>query len=147
MSFHNVLFQTGRKLTKVKLYIVLMCLLVFLLANIAIAEDWPTYMHDNARSGVSSKSLVLDKLVQSWVYESPAPPMRAWSDGPQWDAYAQKSAVPMRDFDTAFFVTVVGEQVYFGSSVTNSVHCLSIHTGSQRWFYRTNGAVRLPPEA
>ena len=145
MSFHNILFQTGRKLTKVKLYIVLMCLLVSFSTNIAIAEDWPTYMHDNARSGASSESLVLDKLVQGWVYKSPVPPMRAWSDGMQWDAFAASDSVPMRDFDTAFFVTVVGQSVYFGSSVTNSLHCLNINNGSQRWFYRTYGAVRFPP--
>ncbi len=110
-----------------------------------IAEDWPTYMHDNARTGVSSEPLVLNKFNSGWTYQSPVPPMRAWSDGPRWDAYSTGGAVPMRDFDTAFFVTVVGDNVYFGSSVTNSVHCLDISTGAQKWFYHTNGAVRFPP--
>ncbi|MHC4745318.1 MAG: outer membrane protein assembly factor BamB family protein, partial [Planctomycetota bacterium] len=109
------------------------------------AEDWPTYMHDNARSGVSSESLSIDDLEQGWVYVSPAPPRRAWSNGPRWDAWSSTTQVPMRDFDTAFFVTVVGDNVYFGSSVTNSVHCLNASNGSQKWFFRTDGPVRYPP--
>lgn len=122
-------------------------LMTFMLAvsGAAMALDWPAYMHDNARSGVTSESLTLADLDQGWVHESPTPPMRAWSDGPQWDAYSTGNSVPMRDFDTAFFVTVVGDNVYFGSSVTNSVHCLNIATGQQNWFYRSDGAVRFPP--
>ena len=27
-----------------------------------VAEDWPTYMHDNARSGVTAETLLLDEL-------------------------------------------------------------------------------------
>ena len=121
------------------------CLLFLAVSANALALDWPCYMHDNARSGVTAESLMLADLDQGWVYESPAPPMRAWSDGPPWDAYSQGNAVPMRDFDTAFFVSVVGENVYFGSSVTNSVHCIDVLTGEQKWFYRTDGAVRFPP--
>ncbi len=121
------------------------CLIFYAFSGVVLALDWPTYMHDNARSGVTSESLVLAGLNQGWVYESSAPPMRAWSDGPAWDAYQRNSAVPMRDFDTAFFVSIVGDNVYFGSSVTNSVHCLDVWTGQQKWFYRTDGAVRFPP--
>ena len=111
----------------------------------AYAQDWPAYMHDNARSGVTEESLILDDLDNGWVYNSPAPPMRAWSDGMPWDAYSKNNSAPMRDFDTAFFVTVVGSNAYFGSSVTNSVHCLDVSTGTQNWFYRTDGPVRFPP--
>ncbi len=120
-------------------------LLLLVTAPAALALDWPGYMHDNSRTGVTAESLVLADLDQGWVYESPSPPMRAWSDGPLWDAYSTGNSVPMRDFDTAIFVTVAGENVYFGSSVTNSVHCLDVSTGTQNWFYRTDGAVRFPP--
>jgi outer membrane protein assembly factor BamB len=124
--------------------------LVIFLAGIfglkaATAEDWPTYMHDNARSGVVSELLALDELEEVWVHHSPAPPARAWCNDPRWDAWSSTSQVPMRDFDTAIFVTVVGENVYIGSSVTESVHCLDITTGQQKWFFRTDGPVRFPP--
>ena len=124
---------------------ILIAFMFLMFSSAALALDWPGYMHDNARSGVTAESLVLGDLDQAWVYESLVPPMRAWSDGPPWDSYSLGNSVPMRDFDTAFFVTVVGDNVYFGSSVTNSVHCLDVPSGQQKWFYRTDGAVRFPP--
>jgi hypothetical protein len=55
-----------------------------LLASLAVAaeatghaEDWPTYMHDSARSGVSGESLKLP-LVPLWTYVPPADPAPAW---------------------------------------------------------------------
>jgi len=102
-------------------------------------------MHDNRRSGITAESLALDDLEQGWVYTSPAPPQIAWDGGQPWDSYAQNLQVPMRDFDTAFFVSVVGDSVYFGSSVTEAVHCLDARTGRQQWFFTTNGPVRYPP--
>jgi outer membrane protein assembly factor BamB len=124
---------------------VVACLAVFLAYGAALAEDWPTYMHDNRRSGITAESLALDDLNQGWVYTSPAAPQIAWDGGHPWDSYAQNLQVPMRDFDTAFFVSVVGDLVYFGSSVTDSVHCLDARTGQQKWFFTTNGPVRYPP--
>ena len=116
----------------------------------AVAEDWPTYMHDNARSGVTTESLVLDELNQGWLYVPPAPPQVAWDGGAPWDAYRSKDTAifeltPQRDFDFAFAVTVVGDRLHFGSSVTDSVHCLDVHTGRQQWFFTTEGPVRYPP--
>jgi len=126
-------------------WFVLGFLAVFLILGSALAEDWPTYMHDNHRSGVTSEALVLDDLDEGWVYTSPAVPQIAWDGGHPWDSYASNLQVPMRDFDTAFFVSVVGDSVYFGSSVTDSVHCLDAGTGRQKWFFTTNGPVRYPP--
>jgi len=116
----------------------------------AWAEDWPTYMADNARSGVTTESLVLSELNEGWVYRSPVPPRVAWDGGAPWDAYRSSSTnvcdlTPQRDFDFVLFVSVVGQQLYFGSSVTDSVHCLDVRTGRQRWFFTTNGPVRYPP--
>jgi outer membrane protein assembly factor BamB len=123
----------------------LVCLAVFCAFNPARAEDWPAYMHDNYRSGVTSEALDLAQLNQGWVYTSPAPPRLAWDNDHPWDSYAESLQVPMRDFDTALFVTVVGDYVYFDSSVTDSVHCLKAGTGNQQWFFTTNGPVRCPP--
>ena len=108
------------------------------------AEDWPVYMHDNARSGVTSESLDLARLGQAWVYISPAPPQSAWDNGQPWDAFATVSQYRLRDFDYAFSVTVVGTETYFGSSVTDSVYCIDPN-GVQRWRCTTDGPVRFAP--
>ena len=130
-------------------------ILVFILATLVNpgsirADDWPTFMHDNARSGVTSETLVLDELNEGWIYNPPAPPRVAWDGGAPWDAYRSKDTAifkltPQRDFDFVFAVTVVGDRLYFGSSVTDSVHCLDARTGRQQWFFTTEGPVRYPP--
>ena len=130
------------------------CLATFLCSSMASADDWPTYMYDNARMGVTTESLDVSTLNQSWVYTSPAPPRPAFSGPAPWDPQHGSTSEygtgvypipPARDFDTAFFVTVVGDSVYFGSSVTDSVHCLNIASGAPKWIYTTDGPVRFPP--
>ncbi len=109
------------------------------------ADDWPAYQHDNHRSGVTPARLSFP-LTQAWVYQSPAPPATAWPGPAPWDSYAGKIGLtPMRNFDVAFFVTSVGEDVYFGSSVDDAVHCLDAATGQEKWASFTDGPVRLPP--
>ena len=112
------------------------------------AEDWPTYRHDNRRSGVSKEQLKAE-LGEAWVYKSPVPPQTAWSGPAKWDAYSgNKDLQSMRNFDPAFFVTSAAEDVYFGSSVDNAVHCLNAVTGKERWVfgharpvYKTNDSI------
>jgi len=111
---------------------------------------WPTYMNDNARSGVTSERFDLEALTPGWCYVSPVPPQVAWDGGAPWDAYRASDEnsfrlTPQRDFDFVFFVTVVNDDVYFGSSVTDSVHCLEVRTGKEKWFFKTDGPVRYPP--
>ena len=124
-------------------------LALFLLVGLTVvhAEDWPTYRHDNRRSGVSAEQLPA-QLKETWVYKSPIPPQTAWSGPAKWDAYSgNKDLQSMRNFDPAFFVTSVGKDVYFGSSVDNAVHCLDAETGKERWVFFTDSAVRFPPAA
>ena len=109
------------------------------------AEDWPTYRHDNRRSGVSQEQLPA-QLKEAWTYNSPAPPQTAWSGPAKWDAFSgNKDLQSMRNFDPAFFVTTAGQDVYFGSSVDNAVHCIDARTGKERWVFFTDSAVRFPP--
>ena len=127
------------------------CTLISIVSTVALvasAEDsWPTYMHDNARSGVSDTALEVEQLSEPlWVYRSPAPPRTAWSGPPPMDAGHKKARLPAtRDFDTALFVTAKSGRAYFGSSVTDSVHCVDTATGETRWRFRTGGPVRFPP--
>jgi len=103
------------------------------------AEDWPTYMHDAARSGVSGESLKLP-LDALWTYVPPAEPEPAWPS-PQvgW------GELPKLDFDCAIHVAMAGDAVYFGSAVDNGVHALDAQTGQRRWTFFTEGPVRLAP--
>ena len=108
-------------------FILLVCFTVLHSCPQAFAEDWTTYMYNNSRGGVTSESLDLSQLRQAWVYTSPVPPRTAFSGPAPSDFSRDHAPLPAtRDFDTAFFVTVVGDSVYFGSSVTNSVHCLNM---------------------
>jgi len=112
---------------------------------VARAEDWPTYRHDNRRSGVTSETLRLP-LKQVWRYDSPSPPVPAWTGPAKWDAYAGiKGLKHMRDFDLAFYVTAAGGRVFFGSSADDAAHCLDAATGKAIWIFHTDGPVRLPP--
>jgi outer membrane protein assembly factor BamB len=109
------------------------------------AEDWPTYQHDDRRSGITSERLGLP-LSEVWTYAAPAPPRPAWSGPAKWDAYAEiKDLASMRNFDPAFFVTAVADRAFFGSSVDNAVHCLDARTGREQWAFFADGAVRFPP--
>ena len=116
-----------------------------LLALAASAEDWPTYAHDNRRSHTTGESLTLP-LKPAWTYESPNLPQTAWTGPAKWDAYAGNDGLQsMRNFDPAYFVTAVGDKVYFGSSADNAAHCLEASTGEELWVAFTDSAVRLPP--
>jgi len=109
------------------------------------AEDWPTYRHDNRRSGVTSAPLDVP-LQKVWEYGSTEAPQTAWTGPAKWDSYANiRKLKSMRNFDPVFHVTAVAGSVFFGSSVDDAVHCLDATTGQETWAFFTNGPVRLPP--
>lgn len=111
----------------------------------AFGQDWPTYRHDNRRSAVTKEQIRLP-LRQAWHYSSPGPPQTAWPGPAKWDSYANiKDLKSMRNFDPVFYVTAVGNSVYFGSSVDDSAHCLDAKTGVEKWTFFTDAPVRLPP--
>ena len=109
------------------------------LAAVAAAEDWQTYMHDRARSGVSQETLALP-LGELWNYTPPAEPTRAWPS-PQ-PGYNE---LPKLAFDDATHVAMAGDTVFFGSVVDNGIHAVDARTGAQRWTFFTEGPVRLAP--
>jgi len=122
----------------------MVALLLGMSAN-ARAADWPTYMHDNLRGGVTEEQLQLP-LKQTWVHRPAVAPQPAWTGPAKWDAYAGvKGLRSMRDFDPAFYVTAVGDAGYFGSSGDDAVHCLDASTGAERWSFFSDGPVRVPP--
>jgi len=119
--------------------------IVLAAATVARAEDWPTYRHDNRRSGGTAENLRLP-LTQIWRYDAPSAPVPAWTAPARWDAYAgMRDPKPMRDFDAVFAVTVAGDAVFFASSADDAAHCLDAATGKAIWTSYTDAPVRLPP--
>lgn len=114
-------------------------------ASLTFAEDWPTYQHDNARSGATSESLATPLSV-AWSFHSPSPPRPAWDEPARWDGYNKVYDLKNRQvFDKAFHVVAVDDDVYFGSSADDQVYCLDAATGEVRWRFFTEGPVRLAP--
>lgn len=120
-------------------WLALAFLATFATSLTASAEDWPTYMHDGARSGVTAERID-SALAEQWVYRAPAAPRPAWPD-PQhgW------TELPKVKFDDAFYTTAAGDKVFFGSSVDDQIYALDAKTGAVRWKFFTGGPVRLAP--
>jgi outer membrane protein assembly factor BamB len=111
-----------------------------------VADDWPTWQHDQRRSGFSSESIDASNLSVEWTWESNFPPQPAWHGPAKWDAYARIRDLPaMRSYDQVFHVVAVGDAAFFGSSADDSVRCLDLATGNERWKFVTDGPVRVAP--
>ena len=113
----------------------------------AVAEDWPTYMHDNHRSGVTSEQLEVP-LATGWVYNTNRTPQPAWAETPpRWAIWQSLTGDydSRLAYDLAYQVAVVGDSMYFGLSNGDAVICLDAGDGSERWKFFTNGPVRFAP--
>ncbi len=124
----------------------LFLVLAVLLSRTALADDWPTYMHDNHRSGTTTEQLTLP-LVEDWARYTTRRPRPSWSETSAlqnfwWGWYAQESRV---NVDRAFDVVVVGDGLYFGSSNSDKVTCLDARNGVERWRFFCGGPVRFAP--
>ena len=106
------------------------------LCDVAVAQDWMTYRHDNARSGMTAER-VSPPLSLSWMFRPTHPPQPAW--------YEPAEELPRMRFDSAYHVTVADNTVYFGSSVDNKVYALNANTGETKWTFFTEGPVRFAP--
>lgn len=109
----------------------------------AWAEDWPTYRHDAARSGITSQKLALP-LAPCWIFKPRFAPQPAWGD-PRPEPTEGILELRRFHFDDVFEPVVADGAVYFGSSGDNKVYCLDAATGRVRWTASTGGPVRLAP--
>jgi outer membrane protein assembly factor BamB len=109
------------------------------------AEDWPTFMHDRNRSGVTAERLELP-LSKSWVFKAANKPQPAWPGPAKQDYWHRqfnlRSTVA---YDRAYHVVGTGDTIFFGSSSDDKVYALDARTGRQRWAFFTEGPVRLAP--
>lgn len=112
----------------------------------ALAEDWPTYQHDNQRSGATGEALTLP-LQESWKYRAAQPPQPAWPAPAKID-FARDSTDPLRPretYDRAYHAVVANDSLFFASSSENKVCALSAYSGELRWTFYTEAPVRLAP--
>lgn len=110
------------------------------------AESWPTWQHDNRRTGTTSEQLQVEALQIDWTWQSASPPQTAWAGPAKYDAYAFHRNLPsMRNYDSVFHLIAVGNRIWFGSSVDDSVVCLNARDGRVNWVVTTDGPVRLAP--
>ena len=103
----------------------------------AFGEDWPTWRHDPARSGVSGEKLP-SPLYRQWVHAAAHRPMPAWPEpGRELNRLA---------FDYAYVPTIAAGVVYYGSSADHKVYALDLASGKLRWSFFTGAPVRFAPE-
>ncbi|MFC4991764.1 PQQ-binding-like beta-propeller repeat protein [Rubritalea tangerina] len=117
-----------------------------LLSSPLIAAEWPTHLHDNLRSGVSSEQLTPSTLAQSWVYTPNAKPQPAYKGKMARDSYAKRTfQSDSFDYDKAFNLIAADNKVFFASSSENACVALDASSGVEVWRLPTGGAVRIAP--
>ena len=118
----------------------------FISSGLGIADTWPTYRHDSARSGITSENVNLASLEQLWIYQSKFPPQPAWLGPAKRDGWHKVDNLkPKMIFDWAFHVVIDEKSLYFGSSVDDQVYCLNVEDGKVRWKFFTEAPVRFAP--
>lgn len=109
------------------------------------ADDWPTHMHDNSRTGVSSETLTLPMRLD-WSYRLPHAPKPAWPEPAKQDYWNRKTnLVPRVVHDRANGIVVANDVVVFGSSADDQVRALNASSGELIWSCFAEGPIRLAP--
>jgi|GEM_PF-368023 len=116
--------------------------LLLLLAPSILADDWPTYQHDNQRTGVTAEEL-RPPLQLQWKFDSPFPPAKGWAL--PVNNYGARKNKPNVSYDDAFRVIVAGDNACFSSSCENKVYAVDASTGELKWTFFTDAAPRLAP--
>lgn len=106
------------------------------------AADWPTYAHDNQRSGITSEELP-PPLNQAWVFEHAFKPAKGWPLNV--NGYGAWKNAPNVNYDDASHVVAVGSTAYLAASGENCVYAIDAARGEILWTFRTEAAPRLAP--
>ncbi|MBA4388522.1 MAG: hypothetical protein C0404_11110 [Verrucomicrobia bacterium] len=95
-------------------------------------NDWPQYMGDENRLGVTPQALPAQLYLQ-WRRDY-RPHVAAWSS-------------EAAQYEKGFEPVVVGKTMIVGSSRSDWVVALNTDTGAEKWRYFTEGPVRVAPVA
>ena len=101
-------------------------------SDLAVANDWPMWRGDAARSAQSNDQLP-DKLHRRWTIELPK----------LKPAYREKRL----QFDAGYEPIVVGKRMFVASSWDDSVTAFDTETGRRLWQFFAEGPIRFAPVA
>jgi outer membrane protein assembly factor BamB len=121
------------------------CAGLCLLSVAAPSDDWPMYLHDTARSGVTPEKLSFP-LQQAWVYRPLHAPAPAWPKPAPYDYWHKLPDLkPVVVYDRVYHAVIAEGRLYFGTSSDDRVCCLDAASGEMIWEFLTGGPVRLAP--
>jgi len=126
---------------KLRWIVLTIALAVRLTASVS-AEDWPTYAHDNQRTGVTNEN-VAPPLKLAWAFEPAFEPAEGWPLNV--NGYGTHKSAPNVNYDDAYQVTVSGSVAYFAASGENRVYAVDSKDGVVLWTFATSAAPRLAP--
>ncbi len=108
-------------------------------------EDWPTFLHDNERTGVGAPS-IKGKLSLRWTHRMRAAPQAAWPPPAKQDFWHKKYKLqPRVTYDRAFHMVGAGNRIYLASSADDQARCLSLVDGRELWTHFAGAPIRLAP--
>ncbi len=108
-------------------------------------EDWPTFLHDNRRSGKGAAS-IKGKLSLRWTHRLRLSPEPAWPPPAKQDFWHKKyNLKPRVTYDRAFHLVGADNRVYLASSADDQARCLSLEDGRELWKYFAGAPIRLAP--
>ena len=73
---HLIAKATATMTGDIRVFIAIACFASVFVSRCALGDDWPTYMHDNRRSGVTGETVTLSELDPGWVIHLKG--ARAW---------------------------------------------------------------------
>lgn len=112
----------------------------------ASITDWPTYMRDQARTGIAANTTLSWPLETKWSLQTEHAPEPAWPPPANQDFWHKKDNLKARViFDRAYPLIAVGGRVFISSSSESCVTCLDLADGKPRWRAYAEGPVRLAP--
>jgi outer membrane protein assembly factor BamB len=106
-------------------------------------RDWPTYRNGNERTGSTDEAFSPGSQPR-WVYVSPKAPKMSWGSA-EGRVFENHLIGNRNKYDDALQPVVVGDKLFFGSSVDHHLHCLDLKTGGERWSFAVGGPIRLAP--
>jgi outer membrane protein assembly factor BamB len=107
------------------------------------ADDWPTYRHDNQRSGVTAEALPFP-LRQTWRLSFAHAPTPAW-EAPRSTPVEGILELGRVQFDDTYQPVVANGTLFLATSADHRVCAIDAGTGSVRWQRYVGGPVRLAP--
>ncbi len=114
-----------------------------LAAGYGWAGDWPTYRHDNRRSGVTADPLAFP-LAEQWHLRLVHAPAAAW-EAPRDTPVEGILELGRIQFDDTYQPVIAGDTVYLATSADHRVLAIDAVTGAVRWQQFAGGPVRLAP--